>query len=281
MTQNFKIAALLTCFNRKAKTQACLTSLFKIVPNCQVFLVNDGSTDGTAEMISEEFPNVCIIEGTGDLFWSRGMYTAWTEAVKGEYDYYLWLNDDIELYPFFLDELLECIKQKGQESIVSGVIESMDKEKILYGGSDSNKKLILPNGVPQPITFMNGNVVLVPKEVVEKIGIIDPILHHDLGDVDYGLTAIKNGISVYATRKAIAGGYANHYCRVRKWNSTIGKRFKRLYSPLGSDPRINFYFRKKHFGVVNAALFYVYIHTINILPDLLINKLFGDSYKDK
>lgn len=58
---------------------------------------------------------------------------------------------------------------------------------------------------------MNGNVVLVPKSVVDKIGIINPIYHHDLGDVDYGLTAQENGIKVYATRIPIASGYSNNF----------------------------------------------------------------------
>ena len=97
------VAAILTCFNRKNKTQKCLESLFKILPDCDVYITDDGSTDGTRDMLHQCFPKVKVISGTGNLFWSRGMYTAWKEAVKGKYDYYLWLNDDIELYPFFFE----------------------------------------------------------------------------------------------------------------------------------------------------------------------------------
>jgi GT2 family glycosyltransferase len=57
-------------------------------------------------MIKEKFLKVNIITGKGNLFWYRGTYTVWTYVLqKGKYDYYLWLNDDMELYFFCLDEL--------------------------------------------------------------------------------------------------------------------------------------------------------------------------------
>lgn len=276
-----KIAALLTCFNRKEKTLQCIKSLFKALPDCSVFMVDDASTDGTSNAVLEQFPQVHIIHGDGNLFWSRGMYTAWKEAIKGNYDYYLWLNDDIELYPFFFQELMECIKLGNNKCIVSGLVENFEKTKILYGGNDRNKRLIQSSETLKEITFMNGNVVLIPQYVVKKIGIIDPVFHHDLGDVDYGLTARENGIKVFATRKPIAAGYSNDFCRVRKWNTTLYNRFKKLYSPLGANPKINFYFRKKHFGLLNASIYIVYLYILNFLPDYIVSAIWGDTYKDK
>lgn len=275
------IAALLTCFNRKAKTMACLQSLFDIIPTCQVYLVDDGSTDGTSDTIKMNFPQVHVIKGDGNLFWSRGMYTAWKEAIKKKYDYYLWLNDDIKLYPFFLKELIECMSYGKNQCIISGIIENKEKTEILYGGSDEHKKIIYPQKYPQEITFMNGNVVLIPSYVVNKIGIIDPKFHHDLGDVDYGLTAKEHGIPVLSTTRAIAYGYSNNYCRIRKWNCSIVKRFKKLYSPLGNNPFINFYFRKKHFGIINAINYFIFLHIINILPDSIVYFIWKDTYIDK
>lgn len=276
-----KIAAILTCHNRKEKTLACLHSLFSIISTIDVFLVDDGSTDGTSTEVIKLYPQVKIIKGSGNLFWSRGMYTAWKEAVKYDYDYFLWLNDDVELYPFFWDELLDCNKLKGGFCIITGLIENFEKTTTLYGGSDEKKALIHANGLPQTVTHMNGNVVLVPKSVVNKIGIIDPKLHHDLGDVDYGLTAIENGINVYTTRKPIAAGYSNDFCRIRKWGSSLKQRLKKLNSPLGSPPSINFYFRKKHYGLFNACAYWCYLYILNFLPDYIVELIWGNAYKDK
>ena len=277
-----KIAALITCHNRKAKTIDCLRSLFAAYNECDVYLVDDGCTDGTSEAVRSEFTNVHIIKGDGSLFWSRGMYTAWNEAVKGKYDYYLWLNDDIELYPNFIEELFNSYNMAGGNCIVSGLIGNInEKNKVLYGGSDSDKKLLGESDKPQNITYMNGNVVLVPREVVNKIGIIDPFLHHDLGDVDYGLTAIEHGIHVVTTTKIVALGYPNNYCRVRKWGTTLKNRFKKLNSPLGSPLKINFYYRKKHFGIIKAITFCTFLIILNLLPDFAVVKLWGNTYKDK
>lgn len=273
------LATLLTCHNRKPKTLACLRSLQGII-DTDIYLVDDASTDGTADAVRAFFPQVRVITGDGNLFWSRGMYTAWREAVKGDYDYYLWLNDDVELYPFFFRELMECMQYGKKHCVVSGLIENAERTQILYGGCDAHKRLVQPNKVPQPITFMNGNVVLIPRCVVEKIGIIDPVFHHDLGDVDYGLRARENGIQVYATRCPVAMGYSNHFCRVRKWDATLKQRFRKLYSPLGSNPRLNFYYRRKHFGLLNATAYFVYLHVLNLLPDVVVACVWGELYKD-
>lgn len=68
-----RIAILLTCYNRKDKTYVCLNSLYKNISEyCQfdIYLVDDGSTDGTAMMIAKDFPEVILIKGSGSLFWA-------------------------------------------------------------------------------------------------------------------------------------------------------------------------------------------------------------------
>lgn len=275
-----KIAVIITSYNRKEKTRKCLFSLSQIVTEhtFDVYLTEDGSTDGTIEMIQKDYPTVHLIHGDGNLFWNRGMYAAWKEAMKAEYDYYLWLNDDVVLYPYFLEELFDCMRMMGGDAIVSGLIEDQDKSKIIYGGSDSQKRIATPSDRPTIVTFMNGNVVLIPKVIVDAIGILDPVYHHDLGDVDYGLRAIEAGYKVVTTCKPVAYGYENNFCRVRKWNSSLLGRFKKLYSPLGSNPSINFYFKKRHYGFFNAVCYWAFLHFINILPDKLILMMFGDRY---
>ncbi len=274
-----KTVVLLTCHNRKAKTLVCLNSLFRILPKVEVYLTDDGSTDGTAESVKATFPQVHIIKGDGTLFWNRGMLAAWREALKKSYDEYIWLNDDVKLYPDFYKELKECCKDDN--CIVSGLIEDIDTQQIIYGGYGENKRLIQANGIPQEIFWMNGNVVLVPKTVVDIIGILDSYFIHDLGDVDYGMRAREKGIGVLSTRKAIAAGYRNDVCRVRKWGTTLLQRFKALNTPLGSPLDKNFYFRRKHFGPLHAIAYDSKIILLNVLPDCLVKKLWGDAYIDK
>lgn len=274
-----KIAAIMTCHNRKNKTMACLKSLFTIIPETDVYLTDDGSTDGTSEAVLDTYPNVHIISGDGNLYWNRGMYVAWKEAQKMKYDYYLWLNDDVVLYPTFFQELMECNHVSGGHCVIVGLIKDFSTGEIIYGGTDKKGKLIQETNSCQHIANMNGNVVLVPQSVVEEIGIIDPVYWHDIGDVDYGLMAQKAGIPVLSTRIAVADGHSNgKFCRVRKWDSTFSKRFKKLYSPLGSNPYISFYFFKKHKGLIPACLIYLYLHMINLMPDWMVKLVWNDKF---
>lgn len=273
-----QIAVLLTCFNRKEKTMNCLSQLFKLKSDLDVYLVDDDSTDGTSEAVLKEFPQVNLIKGSGSLFWNKGMNLAWEHASKNGYDYYLWLNDDVIIYKNCFDELFSCAELTKNEAIISGIIETSDKKNTLYGGFDSNKRLIKPNGKLNSIRNMNGNVVIVPKEVYKILGNLDLHYHHDLGDVDYGLRAQNKGIGVYTTRIAIASGDKNDICRVRQNNTTIFKRFKKLYSPLGANPKIIFYYRNKYFGFINAVSYFAFLHFINIIPDKLNKLIFGNRY---
>ena len=273
-----KVAILLTCFNRKQTTLSCLNRLFTIKQDIDVYIVDDLSTDGTSELIAIQYPQVNIIQGTGNLFWSRGMQLAWQHASTKEYEYYLWLNDDVLLYDNCFTELFVC-SELFKKAIVSGIVESHGKTETLYGGSDKNKKLLVPNGTLQTIRNMNGNIVLVPKSVFGILGNLDPVFHHDLGDVDYGLRASEHNIDVLTTRFPVGSGDSNKICRVRLNGATLKRRFNKLYSPLGSNPNITFYFRRKHIGYLNAIFYYIFVIFLNILPDSAVHFLFKNRYK--
>lgn len=276
-----KIAFLLTCHNRKEKTKHCLCSLFEVLPDAKVYLVDDGSTDGTSEMITSCFPSVNLIKGDGNLFWSRGMHKAWTEANKYGYDFVIWLNDDLILYDYFLDELFDCYYSTNPNTIITGIIVDRDTKEVIYGGYDKEGRLLQIDGKIQSAHEMNGNVVLVPKCVVDTIGIMDSKFHHTGGDTDYGYTAKENSIQVLTTKRAVAEGYINHFDRIHKWGTNLLERIKFLYSPLGDTPFIEFYFQKKHFGLANAIITYFYIHILCLLPDWVLVKRKSIFFKDE
>jgi len=276
--KNKDIAVIMTCHNRQAKTLECLDSLFSSGYNFSVYLTDDGCTDGTSEAVKAKYPQVNIIKGDGNLFWSRGMYTAWKEAISGNYSYYLWVNDDIKLNPDFMNELERCEELKGGDCIITGLVADKESGETIYGGNREDKSVIEPSGMPERVTFMNGNLVLIPDSVVEKIGIMDPVLHHDLGDVDYGLRAIEHGIGVFTTGAIVATGYVNDYCRIRRWGTNIFNRFKVLNTPLGSPLSLNFYFRKKHFGTLKALFFCAHLILLNVLPDIIVGHIRNKMY---
>lgn len=272
-----RIAVLLTSYNRKTITLQCLYRLFSLKSDVDVFLVDDASEDGTSDAVQKCFPQVHVIKGTGNLYWCRGMNLAWKSAKNyHEYDYYVWLNDDLMLYDNAFEEILECSKLNCDKAIISGIVQGKYSKEAVYGGYDYQHKIISPSGVMKPIRNLNGNFVLVPKYVFNTVGIFDEVYHHDVGDVDYGLTAIKQGISVLTTRCFIGStdeSFKMKGLRIRKNGTNIIGRFKKLYSPLGSNPFTAFHFINKHYGAIKAIIYFIYLHVINIVPDPVFNIL--------
>ncbi len=272
-----KTAVILTCHNRRTVTLQCLKRLYSIQNDVDVYCVDDASTDGTAEAIRQRFPQTILISGSGDLFWCRGMNLAWKNAVKnGGYDYYFWLNDDLILYENAFDELLECSRIQNGKAVITGLVQEESSKLAIYGGTSFEGKLISANGDMQNVKNMNGNFVLVPQTIVDKIGTFDDVYHHDLGDVDYGLTAREAGFKVVSSRCYIGSTSAalkSKNERIRFYGVDMVKRFKKLYSPLGSNPFITFYFKKKHENIFSATAFFLYVHVINVLPDFVWDKI--------
>lgn len=268
-----QLAVLLTCFNRKATTLRCLEQLNKqnLTASMDVFLCDDGSTDGTSDAIKKLFPQVYIIKGSGNLFWNRGMLTAWRKACETkDYDAYIWLNDDVYLYEGALQEMLECSSWCKNESIVCGAF-CTDKGEFSYGGKNKKDKPLIPNGELQQVYWLNGNCVLVPKYVVAKIGLLDGMFQHHMGDFDYGLRAQEAGINVCSSRKYIGECAKNPIAisRGRKSGVSMFKRFQRLYSPLGDNPFINFRYTLRHFGLLKALHVFIALHINNVICDRL------------
>lgn len=253
-----KIAVLLTCFNRREKTLACLANLYNAdLPNkteIEVFLVDDGSTDGTTEAVKKNFDCVEVIQGTGSLFWNKGMRLAWETAVqKKDFDFYFWLNDDTTLEKNaildFFDVYHSAKKIEGKPVIVVGACKQNSlSSDFSYGGKTQNGPVI-PNGNLQKCKFMNGNAVLIPKEIFLVLGNLSADYTHTMGDIDYGLRAIKKGFSIYTTKSFVAICETNKgfpvWCNPEK---TLAERWKFLHAPQGLNISEYNRFRKKFWG---------------------------------
>ncbi|MDM9580592.1 MULTISPECIES: glycosyltransferase family 2 protein [unclassified Nostoc] len=207
------LAVIMTCHNRRNTTLACLNALYQQKKHCDVYLTDDGSSDGTTEAVKAEYPEVQILQGNGNLFWVGGMHLAFGEAIKYQYDYYLWLNDDTFLEANAVTKLLQVHQNLTElgyaDSIVVGSTKDLITGKATYGGAVKSKKwysnkfeFLEPSFVIQQCDAMYGNCVLIHKSVAAKVGNIDTAFVHSLGDLDYALRARKLGCKIW-----VAPGY--------------------------------------------------------------------------
>lgn len=255
------VAIIITVFNRKKETLQCLKNIESQTVHSNeeikvdIYLTNDGCTDGTPEAIREQYPYVNIVEGNGSLFWNKGMYTAWQEASKGNYDFYLWLNDDTQLYKDTLARLIATSASFDDKAIILGTTcDKATRSIITYGGKTTNGAYAYSNENPVKCIYMNGNIVLIPRYVFNIVGYNDPYYSHAMGDYDYGLMATKKGINIY-TAPGFCGECDLHQ-NISTWKNPekpLKERWNALFKPTGANPFEYFYYRRKHFGTIAAC----------------------------
>jgi GT2 family glycosyltransferase len=230
------LAIIMTCYNRRDTTLACLHALSQQTQPFDVYLTDDGSSDGTSDAVAVNYPEVKILRGNGNLFWVGGMRLAFVEAMNGNYDYYLWLNDDTILEANVLTNLLQIHdylkNQKHPDSIVVGSTQDPTTRLPTYGGAIKSKKwhsnkfeFLQPNQEIQGCDTMYGNCVLIPNSVAMKVGNIDAAFIHSLGDLDYGLRARRLGCSVW-----VAPGYVGTCTKNSIRNSWADTNLPLLYT---------------------------------------------------
>lgn len=231
------IHILITCHNRRAQTLSCLRRLATqdaCGAELRYVVVDDGSSDGTADAIAKEFPGVHILEGDGSLYWCGGMRLAWAEAAKDDPEYYLLLNDDTELFSGALEKLVQISQSPDALVIAVAAIGDPTTGKIAYGGQRRKLGLVPTSGKPERCDTFNANCVLVSRAVYRKLGIFHHGFTHGMGDFDYGFQATRRGISVIQTGDLVGT------CKTNPTEGTWGdrslprlRRLRLLESPKG------------------------------------------------
>lgn len=206
------VAVIVCCFNRREQTLGCLQAVqnqcLRSDYRITIYLLDDGSTDGTSEAVSCDFPSVNILSGSGALYWNGGMRVAFEAAIKHKFDFYLWMNDDTKITVDALEKLLATFDEKNQISekppIVVGATSNESGSKTTYGGVNRSSwykpvsyRLIGADSKAIECDSMNGNCVLIPSDVVSSIGNLDPAFQHYMGDHDYGHRAQKAGHPIW------------------------------------------------------------------------------------
>ncbi len=270
------LTVLMTVHNRRVTTLKCLEHLFlNPLPEgyaLEVYLTDDGCTDGTAEAVAQQYPGVHIIQGDGSLYWNRGMWTAWNEAAKSDPDAYLWLNDDTFLYAFALEQLITTARSYDDQAIVVGATEDTAHQAVTYGGFVGTlaSSAIPPlHGLPMEIDYFNGNIVLVPRAVYKKLGNLDFHFRHSKGDFDYGMRAKHQGIRMLMAGRVL--GECDEHPKADAWRDpqlSLSARWRALRKPTGMAPEEFFHFDRKHHGVLTGLKHYLSIHLQCLCPRL-------------
>ena len=286
------LAILITVFNRKAKTLQCLSDIY-IQERLEdfvtdIFVVDGGSTDGTPMAIREQFPKVHVSVSEG-LFWAGGMRKAWEEAMAfaQDYDFFWLLNDDTHLYKHALREAMNAHsyaqKEYGKSGLYIGSTISPTLQTFSYGcrklikkGHSKCKKLP-PNGEFQYGELANANIMMVSREVYDRIGGFCTYCTHGIADYDYSLRATNSGFPCLATPSYCGECEDDHGHNWKSVNTPLAERLNYLHSPKGLAYKeymqyIRTFFPKEVF------IYHVKLWTKTLFP-ILWDKFKGDRKK--
>jgi glycosyltransferase involved in cell wall biosynthesis len=197
-----KIYILLPVFNRKTITEKIVKCLCKqSFQNYHLILIDDGSTDGTTEMVQSyiKAENLTVIRGVGD-WWCFGSFQQGINWLKGKsihpQDTILLINDDVTFEEDFLETarlllkdrintllLAQCLSEQTGILVDSGVCANLKTLKFNQAKSQDEINCLSTRGL-----FMRWQDLL-------KIGDFYPrLLPHYTGDYEYTMRAYRKGL---------------------------------------------------------------------------------------
>lgn len=208
-----KFHIVMPVFNRVGLTLGCLSGLSaQTDKGFRTILVDDGSTDGTSSAVKEQFPDVKILSGNGQLFWSGSVNLGIRHVLQDAHadDRVLLLNNDT----YHETDFISCCRaqtEKYPDALLGSVIvESPENGAIRSGGVRINwytakhrgvnqgKNISeIPPGHIEPVSTLTGRGVVIPVKVFHAIGLYDERHFPQCGDTELPRRAEMSGFPLY------------------------------------------------------------------------------------
>ena len=237
MRADNKVSVVIPNYNGKRFLAACLKALLSDAPEAELLVVDNGSADGSRELVEREFPGVRLIA----LDQNYGFPRAVNEGIRAaSRPYVILLNNDTEVLPGFTDALADALEADGRAfSAQAKLISLYDPERIDDAGNyDCALGWAFARGKDRPAARYEepgavfaacAGAAAYRRELFEKIGSFDEAHFAYLEDIDVGW-------------RARIAGYRNLYVPSAKvlhaGSGTSGSRYNEFKVSLSSRNNI-------------------------------------------
>jgi GT2 family glycosyltransferase len=211
------IAIIVLNWNGKKDTLACLNSLEKLsYPHFETIVVDNGSNDDSVPAIRAQFPHVHLIENQTNLGFSEGNNVGMRVALEHNAQLLFLLNNDTIVAPDILERFIEMFQSNPQAGILGAKIFLHDQQDTIdhLGGTWNPKTGTFtfiglrekedPSRwqTPQEIDYVCGAGLIVKREVVEKIGLLEPRFFLIWEESDFCFRARRAGYLTFTCPQA-------------------------------------------------------------------------------
>ena len=133
MNRPLKVAVIIINWNGLADTVECLESLRVIAyPNYETIVVDNGSSGDDVQVLRERFGgSVHLIASGENLGFAGGCNLAIREALAGDADYVLLLNNDVTVDPNFLNEMVRAAEERPEAAALCPKICFYDRPTVI------------------------------------------------------------------------------------------------------------------------------------------------------
>ncbi len=207
-----KVSIILLNYNGGDHTITCLESLglLNYSPDrLEVIVVDNASSDGSAEAISESFPDVKLIRSPENVGFSRGANLGASHASGG---YLAFLNNDMKVDPGWLDPLVAAMTDPSV-GCAGSVIRSWDGTTVEFGGRRADAFAIAYSAatdappsedvVGGACLFVSGGAMLVRASVFRDVGGFDPGYFMYQEDIDLCWRLWLSGSSCFLVPESV------------------------------------------------------------------------------
>jgi len=254
----------------------CLESVFKSdYPNLEVVVVFNGHLDNSFEIVKERFPQTVTIKNEKNL----GFVFPNNQGIKkssGEIIFLL--NDDTTIHPRLISILAEKLINSEAVGVVGPKIYFMNEpEKIWFAGGAVDWRRQTTehlgrgnrdnpeNSTEGEVDFITGCALMIKKEMIEKIGLLNERLFAFYEDADWCQRAKKAGYKisyvpfggVWHAKSATAGSvfFGSEKQKNRLW--LAGAYFWRVFMKEFRIYRNGFYFFSRYAPFQWKAVFWL------------------------
>ena len=193
-----KILVITVTYNAMKWAERCFSSLRNSKIVSDIFVVDNGSTDGTQTYIKEKYPEVILTESDSNLGFCKANNIGLQYALDKGYDYVYLLNQDAWVMPDTFEKLIDAAKQHPEYGILSPIQMKADMEHL-----DNNfvKNVICNLQRVEPylvedlyfnrkkdvyeVSFVMAAHWLITKKCLETVGGFSPSFYHYGEDENY------------------------------------------------------------------------------------------------